>query len=148
MHIAELIKPTGVGRPGMQVRDVFQLCVEADVPGIPYVDQNGDMHGKLSIRHMLKESCIPDFMVNYAHFLGDALDHLTISEETMRQVLAYPVEDFILPQTPQATPNTPFSKALAIMEEQDTTYLFVVDDGIYKGTISIMGIAHAMLENT
>jgi hypothetical protein len=30
------------------------------------------------------------------------------------------------------------------MERNDTSYIFVVDDGIYKGTVTIQGIAHQM----
>lgn len=146
MKLVDVIKPTAVGRPGMLVKDVFRLCVEADVPGIPFVDEYQQIIGKLSIRHVLKETCIPDFMVKHAHLLGDTLHHLDISKELLASVLALPADDFVLPDSPQATSNTPFSKALAIMEEQDTTYLFVMDQGIYRGTVSIMGIAHAMLE--
>lgn len=147
MKLVDLIKPTGVAKPGMRVQEAFRICVEADVPGVPFVGHNGQIAGKLSIRHVLKENCIPDFMVKHAHLLGDALHHLDISPDMARSVLAQPVDEFILPQGPQATSGTPFSKALAIMEEQDTTYLFVVDEGRYRGTVSIMGIAHAMLHD-
>ena len=36
---------------------------------------------------------------------------------------------------------TQLMKALAIMEHYDTSYLFVIDDGVYRGTITIQGIA-------
>ena len=32
-------------------------------------------------------------------------------------------------------------KALAIMEHYDTSYLFVIDDDSYRGTLTIQGIA-------
>lgn len=147
MDITKLIRPTGIARPGMSVREVFRICVEADVPGIPFQDAQGSISGKVSIRHIIKVTCIPDFMVQHAQLLGDQLQHLAISQEQVNHVLALQVDDFILPETAIASSTTPFAKALAIMEERDTTYLFVVDDGVYKGTMSVMGIAHAMIAN-
>jgi CBS domain-containing protein len=40
----------------------------------------------------------------------------------------------------------PAIKALAIMEKNDTSYLFVVDDGEYQGIVTIQGIAAKMSE--
>jgi hypothetical protein len=32
------------------------------------------------------------------------------------------------------------------MEKHDTSYIFVVDEGVYRGTITIQGIAASMSE--
>lgn len=45
-----------------------------------------------------------------------------------------------------ANASTPIAKALAIMEDRDTTYLFAIDQGEYRGVISVMGIGRMMLE--
>jgi len=37
-------------------------------------------------------------------------------------------------------------KAIALMERYDTTYLFIVDDGEYKGVVNVLGIARRMLD--
>ena len=37
--------------------------------------------------------------------------------------------------------DTQFMKPLTIMEHYDTGYLFVIDGGAYRGTITIQGIA-------
>jgi len=37
------------------------------------------------------------------------------------------------------------SKALAMMELEDTTYIFVLDGNEYHGAISIMSLAHCLL---
>ncbi len=145
MEIIHLIKPTGIARPGMSIREVFHICVEADVPGVPFVDSQGVITGKISIRHVLKRTCIPDFMVRHAQLLGDQLHHLALSPEQVNNVLSLKADDFVFPEKAITSSSTPFAKALAIMEEMDTTYLFVVDDGVYKGTVSVMGIAQAMI---
>jgi CBS domain-containing protein len=147
MEIVDLIKPTGIAQPGMSVQEAFRLCVEADVPGIPFKDREGEICGKVSIRHILKATCIPDFMVRHSHLLGDQIHHLAIPCELVREVMGLDIDDFVLPTIAVATSRTSFAKALAIMEDIDTTYLFVIDNGDYKGMVSVMGIARAMLDN-
>lgn len=148
MQLTNLIIPTGVARPGMTVAQVFQECVRADVPGIPFQDADGKITGKASLRHVLKVNCIPDFMVQHSHLLGDKLGHLHIREEHAREVLTLTIDSFILPDMAVAGSATPVAKALAIMEDLDTTYLFVIDQGVYRGMISIMCIGRALLTLT
>jgi len=145
MEISRLLIATGTAHAGMTVGQVFRECVRADVPGIPFQDDNGKIVGKISIRHILKEKCIPDFMVRHSHLLGDELGHLHIQDDHAREVLKLPVAPFILPVKAVAGSNTPVAKVLAIMEDMDTTYLFVIDAGEYRGIVSIMGIARTML---
>ncbi len=147
MNILDLIAPTKIAKPGMYVREVFRICVEADVPGVPFENHEGRIVGKVSIRHILKETCIPDFMVRHSHLLGDNSESLIIPWDKIGEVLKLRVDEFVLPDIAIATPATSFSKALAIMENMDTTYLFVIDDGDYRGVVSITGIARAMLAN-
>jgi predicted transcriptional regulator len=147
MELMRFVVPTAVAVPGMTVRELFRECVRADVPGIPFRDADGRITGKASIRHVLKESCIPQFMVHHARLLGDQLESLKMPEIKARLMLDLPVDEFILPDLPTITPASPIAKALAIMENHDTTYLFVVDvEGNYHGTISIMKVADRILE--
>jgi CBS domain-containing protein len=145
MEISNLIIPTGVARPGMTVARVFQECVGADVPGIPFQDADGRITGKASLRHVLKVNCIPDFMVRHSHLLGNELGYLHIQEAHAKDVLTLPIDSFILQEMAVASSSTPVAKALAIMEDLDTTYLFIIDDGVYRGIISVMGIGRALL---
>jgi len=62
-------------------------------------------------------------------------------------MLARPIDSFVLPQIAVVNSSASIAKALATMEDQDTTYLFVIDNGEYKGTISITAIARTLLEN-
>ena len=145
MEISSLIIPTAVARPGMTVAEVLRECVRTDVPGIPYRDAEGNIVGKASIRHILKEKCIPDFMVKHSHLLGDELGQLHIQQDHAREILALPIDPFVLPHMAVAGPKNPIAKVLAIMEDVNTTYLFVIDDGEYLGIVTIMGIARAIL---
>jgi CBS domain-containing protein len=147
MELTNLIIPTGTARPGMSVLEVFRECVRADVPGIPFQEMDGSITGKASIRHVLKETFIPDFMVKHAHLLGDKIHHLDIKESQLSDVLPLEIDPFILTEIAVVNSSTPIAKALATMEDLDTTYLFVIDDGVYKGIVSIMAIARTMLTN-
>lgn len=146
MQISSLIIPTGVARPGMTVAEVLRECVRTDVPGIPFRNEAGEITGKASIRHILKEKCVPDFMVKHSHLLGDELGQLHIHQEHAREIMALPIEPFVLPHMAVASPSNPIAKVLAIMEDVNTTYLFVIDEeGEYLGIVTIMGIARAIL---
>ena len=76
MELTDLIIPTSIARPGMSVHEIFTECVRADVPGIPFQEHDGNITGKACIRNVLKETCIPDFMVKHSHLLGDDIRHL------------------------------------------------------------------------
>ena len=132
----------------MTVAQVFQQCVEADVPGVPFQNADGNIIGKASIRHVLKVNCIPDFMVRHSHLLGTELGFLHIQEVHAQEVLKLPIDPFVLSEMAVANSATPVAKALAIMEDLDTTYLFIIDKGVYRGIISIMGIGRALLTLT
>lgn len=145
MQLTDLVVPTAVASPGMTVAEVFRECIAHQVPGIPFRDGTGRITGKASIRHVLKLNCIPDFMVTHAALLGDSLEGLTIPPEKAERVLAQVIDPFILPEPARIGPRSPVSKALAVMERYDTTYLFIMDGENYLGTVSIMGIAAAVL---
>jgi CBS domain-containing protein len=42
--------------------------------------------------------------------------------------------------------EAPIIKALALMEQNDTSYLFVVDDGQYRGAVTIQCLAKVLNE--
>ncbi len=146
MDLSGLIIPTGVARPGTLVKDVFAKCVDANVPGIPFCNEKGELVGKASIRHVLKITCIPDFMVKHARLLGNNIDKLAIKDDHIQHVMHLPIDDFVLKKMATANLTTPTTKALAIMEEFDTTYMFIINGSRYQGVVSIMGIAKVMLE--
>ena len=146
MKLLDLVVPTAVATPGIGVEAVFLECIAKQVPGIPFRDANGKIVGKASIRHVLKMSCIPDFMVKHAGLLGDHMERLVVPVEEAHKMLALPIDPFVLPDMAVINSEAPVFKALAVMEKHDTTYLFVIDGDEYHGTISIMGMGRAVLE--
>jgi hypothetical protein len=145
LKLDELIVPTALAEPGMTVEALFRECIEKQVPGLPFRDTQGRLSGKASIRNVLKLCAIPDYMVTHAALLGNELDALSIPALQARTMLSLPVDRFILPDLPLVGRRAPVTKALAVMERHDTTYLFVADGDDYAGCVSIMGIAAAVI---
>jgi len=147
MLLRQLAVPVPCAYPGMKVADLFDACVKAQMPGLPFRDADGHLSGKASIRHILKMTALPDYLVKHAELLGDDIRHLRLPEIHCAEILNRTIDDFILPQLPSINPGAPVSKALAVMEQQDTTYIFVMEGDECFGAISIMSLAQQMLSH-
>ncbi|MDH3976563.1 MAG: CBS domain-containing protein [Deltaproteobacteria bacterium] len=145
-RLLDIVIKTGMARSGMTVGDVFDECVRKNIPGIPYCDDEDRVLGRVSIRHTLKSTCIPQYVVDAAHLLGDDLQNVSISHSLSEKVLSLPVDDFVLEDMAIITAASPVVKALAIMEKYNTGYIFLIDNGIYEGIVTRMGIAQLMLK--
>lgn len=145
MSLSDLAIPTAVATPGMTVAELFRECVRVQMPGIPFRDASGRITGKASIRHILKMTCLPDYLTRHSHMLGDDIAHLRLPEIFGREILGRGIDDFILPALPRVNPGAPVTKALAIMEKEDTTYIFILDGDVYHGAVSIMSLAQHLL---
>lgn len=145
MNLRDLAIPTALAEPGMSVADLFAECIRAQMPGIPFRDRLGRISGKASIRHILKMTCLPDYLIRHSHMLGDDIGPLRLPEIHSKEILHRGIDDFILPDLSRVNSAAPVSKALAIMEQDDTTYIFVIDDNEYHGAISIMSLAQHLL---
>jgi signal-transduction protein with cAMP-binding, CBS, and nucleotidyltransferase domain len=88
---------------------------------------------------------IPDHLIKVAHLLGDRTDQLDLPEMKVSETLALPVETFLLENIPGVSPQSSIVKALAIMEMFNTSYIFLIENGEYKGLVTRMVIAHRML---
>jgi len=146
MKLVNIIRETGVAKPGMKVREAFTICLRDGVPGIPYLDADGDIAGTVSIRQTLRVACIPEIMVNYADLIGDAAGCLQIPEEHARKLLELEVDHFIQARKAEISPDSAVAKAVALMERHSTNYLFVTADNHYLGIVTIWNIARRMLE--
>jgi CBS-domain-containing membrane protein len=147
MSLIQFAVPTAVAVPGMTVRELFTECIKADVAGLPFRAANGKFTGKASIRHVLREVCIPQAMIEHARLLGDDIEALRFPRIRKQWLLDQTIDDFILSDAATITPASPLAKALAIMENHDTTYLFVIDaDDKYHGTLSIVSLARRLLD--
>jgi CBS domain-containing protein len=137
---------TKVARPGMLVSEVFAECGRAHVQALPFVDATGRLAGRVTLKNVMKFACLPDYMVAAAPLLGSFLSCVDNARKKIEEVLASKIDPYVRGMHVSIRSEEPAIKALAIMEENDTSYLFVVDDGEYLGIITIQGIAAVMSE--
>ena len=146
MDLTQFTIPTAEAVPGMTVRELFTECVKADVAGLPFRAANGKFVGKASIRHILKEVCIPQAMIEHARLLGDSIEALRLSLNKEQSLLDLTIDDYIVYNAAFISPASPLAKALATMESHKTTYVFVIDaEHKYYGTLGIVSLASCLL---
>lgn len=133
-------------RKGMTLLDFFEECTHQRVPGVPFVDEYEHVVGRISLRDVFKRLAIPDNVVKVAHFLGDRTEKLELPELKVREILALPVEDFVLETIPNVSPQSGIIKALAIMEMFNSSYIFLTDNDKYLGVVTRMVIARRMMD--
>ena len=146
MKVERLAVMTGLMRKGMTLRDFFEEAVRCNVPGLPFVD-DGHIIGRISVRHTFKMIAVPDSILRLAAAVGDQTDRLDLSEKRVLEALALPVETYLLEKTPTVSPRSALVKALAIMEAYNSSYVFLIEDGEYRGVVTRMIIARRMLES-
>ena len=146
MKLDNIVVATGVVRAGDTVAEAFRECLRQPVGGIPAVNDKGQVIGLFSIRETLRMTCIPEIAINYADILGDNLGEMTVPEDHACQIINLPVDRFILPEFAAIHSVSPVVKAVILMEKHATDTVFVIDDGVYRGVVTIEGIARRMLE--
>ena len=145
MKLEHLAIATGLMRRGMTMRDFFEEAVRCNVPGLPYVDAQDRITGRISIRDVYKRIAVPDNLLVFADALGDRTDNLDLPEMKVLEMMRMPVEDFILENMPTVSPRSPAVKALALMELHNSSYVFLIEDGAYIGVVTRMVIATRMM---
>ncbi len=146
MNLEEILIPTKAAKAGMLVREVFAECIQANIPGIPFCDAQGRISGRVTLKNILKTSCLPEYMVELARVLGDQLSCMDDVQGKAKQLLSNPVDPYVLEPHVSLTSESSPIKALAIMEHTDTSYIFVVDAGQYKGVVTIQGLARMLAQ--
>lgn len=144
MDMKSVMIETDVAHSGMLVRELFQACGQAQVQALPYVDESGHLSGRVTLKNVLRLSCLPEYVVELAPMLNQRMSCVDHAEEKAREMLCCPIEPFVQRAHETITSDAPLIKALALMEKHDTSYIFVVDDGVYRGTVTIQGIAASM----
>jgi CBS domain-containing protein len=145
MKLQHISIQTDVMRKGKTLRDFFEECARCNVPGLPYVDDDGKVVGRISIRDVYKHMAIPDYVIQVAHVLGDQTSRIDLPEMKVLEAMASPVEAHILENITSVSPQSSVVKALAIMEMFNTSYIFLMEDEQYKGIVTRMVIARRML---
>jgi len=146
MKLKRLATMTGFMRHGMTVRDFFQEAVRCNVPGLPYVDDRDQITGRISIRDVYKRTAVPDNLLGLADAMGDQTDKLDLPEIKVMEIMASPVEVFLLENIPSVSPRSTVVKALALMEVHNSSYIFLIENGVYEGVVTRQVIARRMLE--
>ena len=148
MKLERLATMTGFMRHGMTLRDFFQETVRCNVPGLPYLDEHDHIIGRISIRDVYKCIAVPDNILRIADAMGDGdqMGNLDMPEMKALEVMATPVENYLLEKIPTVSPSSTVVKALALMEVHNSSYIFLIEDGQYKGVVTRMIIAKRMLE--
>jgi predicted transcriptional regulator len=147
MKLKTITIHTRVIKAGMTVREVFEECTRANTPGLPVCDDHDRVTGRVTLKHILKRFCLPDYLVEMAPILGEQISHVQDIESLAEQLLDSRIELFI--QTPHASTTSASSaiKALALMEKIDSSYLFVIDEGRYQGVVTIQSLSEIILNN-
>jgi CBS domain-containing protein len=145
MKLKKILIPTKVANQGMTVREVFTECGRVNIPALPFCTRSGRIAGRVTLKNILKISCLPDYMVESARILGEEMSCMEDVESKAKRMLDTPIDPYV--QEEQALslgPEAPIIKALALMEQNDTSYLFVVDDGQYQGAVTIQCLARML----
>ena len=130
----------------MTVRDFFTECSGACIPGLPFCTKSGRIKGRVTLKNILKTSFLPDYIVDSAMILGDELECTKEVEAQARQLLSMPVDPYVQEPHLSLTSDATALKALALMEQNDTSYLFIVDEWEYRGVVTIQSLARALFQ--
>lgn len=146
MELFHAIVETRVSRPGMSIGEALSLCVEAGLPGIPFVGADRRLAGRFSVRHAFLFNSLPSDMIKGAHLIGHMAMHLEHTDEHYADLFKRPIDDLILPDAACLEPDSQITKAMALMEKFNSSYLFVVEDGNYLGVVTRLGLTKALLK--
>ena len=144
MKIDQVIITTGTATSGMNVRDFIDECTRANIPGLPFTTPSGRISGRVTLKNIFRLSCLPDYIIESARFLTDQSTCMEDIEANAAGMMDKSVETFVQEPHLSLTSDDTALKALAMMEQSDTSYIFVVDEGQYRGVITIQSIARAL----
>jgi len=144
MNVEQVLIATTVAKAGMTVRELFEECTRANTPGLPFCDVSGQITGRVTLKNILKHGCLPEYLVEMAHVLGEQLTNLQDMKTVAEWLLSNTVDQYKQEPHLSITSASSAIKALAMMEREDTSYIFVVDEGKYKGVVTIHCLADAL----
>lgn len=142
-----VITPSKVVTPGMTVADVLAECIDKQLPGLPFYNEQGEMSGRISLKHIFSMHCIPPNIHKHAHLLGDFLEHIEVPILSLQELNDLPVDNFVIPVDMTITSGSPLVKALALIEQLQSSYIFVVDGDSYQGAVTMLNLARYALNH-
>jgi CBS domain-containing protein len=144
MKIDQIMITTKTATGDMSVREFVMECTRANIPGLPFTTPSGRISGRVTLKNVFKTSCLPDYIVETARILGDQLNCLDDIEGKTKEMMDSPVESFMQEPHLEIEADAAALKALAMMEQADTSYIFVVDEGRYRGVVTIQSLARKL----
>ncbi len=144
MDVESVMVSTELARPGMSVRELFDACGRSQVQALPFIDAKGRIGGRVTLKNVLRLSCLPEYVVEMAPMLSSRMSCVENAEDKAREILCTPVDPYVQALHKTIPSDAPLIKALALMEKNDTSYIFVVDGDDYRGMITIQGVAASM----
>ena len=147
MNLKSVLVPTQVARAGMTVRQVFEECLRAHTPGLPFCDDHGLVTGRVTLKYILKRQYLPEHLVEMVRVLGENSSAVEDMELLAKELFENHIDSYL--QRPHASLSSASSivKALALMEKLDTGYLFVIDEGQYIGVVTLQILSKAILQH-
>ena len=146
MKLKQILIPTRVANQGMTVREVFAECCKAHIPALPFCTKSGRIAGRVTLKNIMKCSCLPEYIIDSARILGEEMSCMEDIEARAKQLLCVPVDPYVQEPALFLSSDATAIKALAIMEQNDTSYLFVVDKGQYQGAVTIQSLAKMLVQ--
>jgi len=144
MKLDQVMISTKTATRDMSVREFVIECTGANIPGLPFTTPSGRISGRVTLKNILKLSCLPDYIVETARILGDHTTCMDDIEGKTKEMMDSPVETFVQEAHLTIESDAVAFKALAMMEQNDTSYIFVVDDGRYLGVVTIQSLARKL----
>lgn len=144
MKIDQVIIPTKTATRNMSVREFIEECTRANIPGLPFTTPSGRIRGRVTLKNIFRLYCLPDYIVESARFLGDQSSTAEDIEARVPEMMIQSVELFVQEPHLSLGSGSTAIKALALMEQNDTSYIFVIDDGQYRGVITIQSLAREL----
>ena len=129
----------------MTVRQVFEECIRANTPGLPFCDDHGLVTGRATLKYILKRHCLPEYLVEMARVLGEQKNNVQEMEMLAKQLFDNKIDSYIQRPHASLTSASSIIKALALMEKLDTGYLFVIDEGQYMGVVTLQNLSKTIL---
>ncbi len=151
--IKEIITPTATVNSGETVKDMFESCIEANVPALPFRDKEGLIQGFVSLKRVMGKDCLPNYLVELAGLLSNDMNCTTQAMEKINTLLHKPVDDYIEKPFRFVASDTILIRAVALMEQHNSSFIFVADcaDNVdkshcdFKGIITRLSVAKKML---
>ena len=145
MDLKSITVPTEVAKAGMTVRQVFEECLRAHTPGLPFCDDQGLVTGRVTLKYILKRQYLPEHLVELVMVLGEQKNNVQEMETLGKQLFDSKIDSYRQRPHASITSGSSIIKALALMEKLDTGYLFVIDQGEYRGVITLQGLSKIVM---